>query len=244
MVSMGAAPQIYAASIGIQDSVFLMLLALVIFGPRRLPEIGRQIGKLMYEFRKVSNDFKFQMEEELRASEEAERQRKLQAALPPASTAALDLPPTPAPAALEAVHEAVPESIPGAQIPIEETSVVESAAPSEPAEDRGEPRRFPPQIQPPSTGQPVAAARPFRPSIPVEPETVAPAVETATEAGSEIRPADVQPDSVHPDSVHPDSVHPDSVHPDSVQPDSVQPGSVQPDSVQPGLPAETETHHG
>src|ERR1700689_1585040 len=68
---------IQVGSIGIPDTLFLMLLALVVFGPRRLPEIGRQIGKLMYEFRKVSNDFKFQMEEELRASEEAERQRKL-----------------------------------------------------------------------------------------------------------------------------------------------------------------------
>src|SRR5258708_10981939 len=88
---------IQVASIGIPDTLFLMLLALVVFGPRRLPEIGRQIGKLMYEFRKVSNDFKFQMEEELRASEEAERQAKLQAALPPpaSSQATLDVPPHP-----------------------------------------------------------------------------------------------------------------------------------------------------
>ena len=48
------------------DTLILMVLALVVFGPRRLPKIGRQIGKLMYEFRKASNDFKFQMEEELR----------------------------------------------------------------------------------------------------------------------------------------------------------------------------------
>ncbi len=53
-----------------------MVLALVVFGPRRLPQIGRQIGKLMYEFRKASNDFKFQMEEELRQSEEADRRKK------------------------------------------------------------------------------------------------------------------------------------------------------------------------
>lgn len=58
------------------DSVILMIMALVVFGPRRLPQIGRQIGKLMYEFRKASNDFKFQMEEELRQSEEADRRKK------------------------------------------------------------------------------------------------------------------------------------------------------------------------
>jgi sec-independent protein translocase protein TatB len=61
---------------GIWDSLILMVLALVVFGPRRLPQIGRQIGKLMYEFRKASNDFKFQMEEELRNAEEADRRKK------------------------------------------------------------------------------------------------------------------------------------------------------------------------
>ena len=58
------------------DSFILMVMALVVFGPRRLPQIGRQIGKLMYEFRKASNDFKFQMEEELRNAEESDRRKK------------------------------------------------------------------------------------------------------------------------------------------------------------------------
>ena len=61
------------------DTLIIMVLALVVFGPRKLPAIGRQIGKLMYEFRKASNDFKFQMEEELRMSEEAERKQKEEA---------------------------------------------------------------------------------------------------------------------------------------------------------------------
>jgi sec-independent protein translocase protein TatB len=58
------------------DTFIIMVIALVVFGPRRLPQIGRQIGKLMYEFRKASNDFKFQMEEELRNAEEADRRKK------------------------------------------------------------------------------------------------------------------------------------------------------------------------
>ena len=69
-------PPIQIASLGMWDSLILMVMALVVFGPRRLPQIGRQIGKLMYEFRKASNDFKFQMEEELRSSEEADRRKK------------------------------------------------------------------------------------------------------------------------------------------------------------------------
>ncbi len=91
-----------AASIGIPDTMLLMLLALMVFGPRRLPEIGRQIGKLMYEFRKISNDFKFQMEEELRLSEEAERQRKLSAA-----TAEATHTPPPAPDFAQGIQPAV-----------------------------------------------------------------------------------------------------------------------------------------
>src|ERR1700760_2447285 len=85
MAALGLPLFVQTPSSGPPDTLFLMLLALVVFGPRRLPEIGRQIGKLMYEFRKVSNDFKFQMEEELRASEEAGRQRELQASPPPSA---------------------------------------------------------------------------------------------------------------------------------------------------------------
>ena len=69
-------PPIEVANLGMWDSLILMVMALVVFGPRRLPEIGRQIGKLMYEVRKASNDFKFQMEEELRKAEDADRRKK------------------------------------------------------------------------------------------------------------------------------------------------------------------------
>jgi len=171
MVGMAVAPTIHAAtiqvaSIGIPDTLFLMLLALVVFGPRRLPEIGRQIGKLMYEFRKVSNDFKFQMEEELRASEEAERLEKMRAALPPPAPVVQAEPVL----ELTATSEAVP--------------VAEAESESVPGEVRGEPRKFPPTIPtiaPPATGETIAAQKPFRGRAP-EPEsveeTVAEVVET------------------------------------------------------------------
>src|ERR1700731_1016004 len=59
------------------DSAFIFLLALILFGPKRLPELARQIGKLMGEFRRASNEFRLQMEEELRISEQAEKQKKI-----------------------------------------------------------------------------------------------------------------------------------------------------------------------
>jgi sec-independent protein translocase protein TatB len=59
------------------DSIFIFLLALVLFGPKKLPEIGRTIGKLLAEFRRASNEFKFQIQEELRTMEDEERRKKL-----------------------------------------------------------------------------------------------------------------------------------------------------------------------
>jgi TatA/E family protein of Tat protein translocase len=80
------------------DTIFIFCLALIIFGPKKLPEIGRQIGKLMVEFRRASNEFKMQIEEELRASEESERQKEI--------TAATTMLPT-APAAVPALEATV-----------------------------------------------------------------------------------------------------------------------------------------
>ena len=183
MVATG--PQIYAASIGIQDSIFLMLLALVVFGPRRLPEIGRQIGKLMYEFRKVSNDFKFQMEEELRTHEEAERQRKLQAALPLVAPAVPETPGIAVPVVTEAALE--PQTATDPQAAAELQAAPEPPVTAEPQAAAEQTI----QIQPPSTGEQVAAARPFRASVPAEPPVHSgseSASESATESGSEIQP--------------------------------------------------------
>ncbi|HEX4321037.1 MAG TPA: twin-arginine translocase TatA/TatE family subunit [Acidobacteriaceae bacterium] len=192
MAGWAVPPTIEVASIGIPDTMLLMLLALVVFGPRRLPEIGRQIGKLMYEFRKVSNDFKFQMEEELRASEEAERQKKMaeaqaqnqaQAALTASSEPAAPL------TALEVEAEPVsaygtsPEAAVNPEAPAASENV--DSAPAVDGEVRGEPRSFPAgyvegqiRIQPPTSGETVAAQKPFRGRVAEE-------AEVTTESGDE-----------------------------------------------------------
>ena len=169
MVAMGITPTIQVASIGIPDTLMLMLLALVVFGPRRLPEIGRQIGKLMYEFRKVSNDFKFQMEEELRASEEADRLKKLQAA----SQVTLEAPPQPVAevstepqlelsAGSSEIQPTYSAGPPEDGFSSENSNVVDEGVPAVAGEVRGEPRKFPPTIHPPTSGEIIAAQKPFR----------------------------------------------------------------------------------
>ena len=160
------------------DTLLLMALALVVFGPRRLPLIGRQIGKLMYEFRKASNDFKFQMEEELRNAEEAERrqkeeterQRTLAAAPAPQleqtvsqaaepTTATSESTP-PAPASTESPY---PNETPGPRHPNLAADETRAEEPTPPASEvAASPAAEPsaPRIQPPSTGKTVAAERP------------------------------------------------------------------------------------
>lgn len=73
----------------LQDTAFIFVVALIIFGPKKLPEIGRQIGRLVGEFRRASNEFKFQIEEELRQAERADSQKTQPTIEPPKETASL-----------------------------------------------------------------------------------------------------------------------------------------------------------
>ena len=107
-------PILYS-SLGVGDTIVLFILALVVFGPKRLPEIGRQIGKLYGEFRRASNEFKFQIEDELRRSEEAEKQSKPA----PVSAAPQILPPSTG--EIIAQREPAPDRTEAPMVPIGES---------------------------------------------------------------------------------------------------------------------------
>ena len=57
-------------SIGMQELIIIFVIALIIFGPRKLPELGRTLGKSLSEFRRASNDLKNTLEEEIRLDEQ------------------------------------------------------------------------------------------------------------------------------------------------------------------------------
>ena len=51
--------------IGFQELVLILIIALLVFGPKKLPELGRSLGKTLAEFRRASNDIKQSIEREL-----------------------------------------------------------------------------------------------------------------------------------------------------------------------------------
>ena len=132
------------------DSIFLFVLALLLFGPKKLPMLARELGKWVGEFRRASNEFKMQMEEELRLAEQEDRQKKIaemEAAAPVAQP--VDIPPHP--------HLPEPELESVSAAAGDAGDVVAAEAASEPATEAlpiatsGELK-----MMPPSTGLPEA----------------------------------------------------------------------------------------
>jgi len=65
------------------ETIFLFFLALIVFGPKKLPEIARQAGKLLAELRRASNEFKSQIETEIAHLEVQKNQTVLPPTQPP-----------------------------------------------------------------------------------------------------------------------------------------------------------------
>ena len=61
-------------SLGFTEVAFILILALLIFGPKRLPEMGRMLGKGMGEFRRASNELKRTFNAEISLAEEESRE--------------------------------------------------------------------------------------------------------------------------------------------------------------------------
>ena len=154
-----------------QDSAILVFLALLLFGPKKLPELARQLGKLMAEFRRASNEFRMQMEDELRIADQEEQRKKIAAmeAAAPVTPAIADV--TENTIAQPVVEEFVEDH------PHMPPPVAEAIPEPLPIATSGELN-----LMPPSTGLPVSnsALSPILNSIPHDPDTTVATEEEAT----------------------------------------------------------------
>src|SRR3954470_12689069 len=71
-------------NVGIPELIIIFTIALIIFGPRKLPELGKSLGKSLAEFKRASNELKNTLDEEIRMEERrsAERQEPPRVAAP------------------------------------------------------------------------------------------------------------------------------------------------------------------
>jgi sec-independent protein translocase protein TatA len=75
-------------SIGMPELIIIFVIALIIFGPRKLPELGRSLGKSLAEFKRASNELRSTLEEEIRLEDQKVRVETPKAAEPVATTVA------------------------------------------------------------------------------------------------------------------------------------------------------------
>jgi sec-independent protein translocase protein TatA len=61
-------------SIGMPELIIILVIALIIFGPRKLPELGKSLGRSLNEFKKASQDLQNTLEQEIKIEEEKEKE--------------------------------------------------------------------------------------------------------------------------------------------------------------------------
>jgi TatA/E family protein of Tat protein translocase len=96
-------------SIGMPELMIIFVVALIIFGPRKLPELGRSLGKSLGEFKRASNELRSTLEDEIRLEEQREQRAAAKAREEAAARASAGPTPVDSAAAANAAHATVAE---------------------------------------------------------------------------------------------------------------------------------------
>jgi sec-independent protein translocase protein TatB len=93
------------------EMIFIFFLALILFGPKKMPEIGRQVARFLGEFRRASNEFRSQIESEINNLDSSSpRQQILPPLQAPLGSLASRILNPPSPEKLEAAEDAAAEA--------------------------------------------------------------------------------------------------------------------------------------
>ena len=135
--------------------IFLFLLVLILFGPKKMPEIARQVAKLLNEFRRASNEFRSQIESEVtsldvsgKAAGINPRQQILPSFQAPLGSLANRIFNPPSPEKLEAVEEANAEAAAVKTAAAESVATKTAAEPVLVPEPSSNPRVAAPKVAP------------------------------------------------------------------------------------------------
>jgi sec-independent protein translocase protein TatB len=145
--------------LSIPHMIVVFIVVLVVFGPQKLPELARGLGKLMAEFRKASTDFKSAFEEEMRDIERQALQAERKKAAEAAAASAAPVETSPTPATFESAGTEAPLNEAQAEIRATEDPVIAPVAESvprsseEPTETRTEAATITSSQEPPHDRQ-------------------------------------------------------------------------------------------
>jgi sec-independent protein translocase protein TatB len=116
------------------EMIFLFFLALILFGPKKMPEIGRQVARFLGEFRRASNEFRSQIESEINSldSTGSPRQQILPPLQAPLGSLANRIFNPPPPERLDAAEDAAAEAA-AVKAAAAESVAIEAAAVPEPS---------------------------------------------------------------------------------------------------------------
>jgi sec-independent protein translocase protein TatA len=101
--------------LGMPELVVIFVIALIVFGPRKLPELGKSLGKSLAEFKRASNELRNSLEDEIRIEEDRERAAKAAPATPAPAV-------TTEPEASSDAEEVAPQASEVAPQPADETT--------------------------------------------------------------------------------------------------------------------------